>query len=257
MYAGDVYILDGSDVVGMIERILFRKWPRTMINRFFVPPDMKKAVMSKSKSGDSRADKPVVTKDLCLPFERQSYADRNYPYVDNSHPPPGKNHLAPEKNHHDYPATTNIKAYAHPDNPKATPNGVGPMPDDVGSMPNGVRAMTNGVRSMPNSVGTFTTEMGTMPAKLRTIHTTCEAPKREATAKSSIVSRALAIISEEIAVEVANLTEDTSFLDLGIDSLMSLVLAQKFRSEIGVDVRDSLFIEFPTIGHLCQRLEKS
>jgi iterative type I PKS product template protein len=242
MYAGDVYILDGSDVVGMIERILFRKWPRTMINRFFVPPDMKKAVMSKSKSGDSRADKPVVTKDLCLPFERQSYADRSYPYADNSHPPPGKNHLAPEKDHHGYPATTNIKAYTHPDNPKATPNGV--------------RAMTNGVGSMPNSVGTFTTGIG-MPAKLRTIHTTCEAPKREATAKSSIVSHALAIISEETAVEVAELTEDASFLDLGIDSLMSLVLAQKFRSEIGVDVRDSLFIEFPTIGHLCQLLEKN
>jgi acyl carrier protein len=116
--------------------------------------------------------------------------------------------------------------------------------------------MTNGVGSMPNSVGTFTTGIG-MPAKLRTIHTTCEAPKREATAKSSIVSHALAIISEETAVEVAELTEDASFLDLGIDSLMSLVLAQKFRSEIGVDVRDSLFIEFPTIGHLCQLLEKN
>jgi asperthecin polyketide synthase len=263
MYAGDVYILDESGIVGMMERILFRKWPRVMIDRFFVPPEMKKVVMSKSKSGDSRADRLVVTKDLGLPFERQSPADKNYPYVDKS-----------------YPATTNIKAYAHPDSPKATPNGVGPMPNSDRSMPNGVRAMPNGVGSMPNGVGETlngvdpmpygvqarangvgvtpygvgtSTNGGIMPAKPRTMHTE---PKREATAKTSIVSRALAIISEETAVE-AELTEDASFLYLGVDSLMSLVLAQRFRSEIGVDVRDSLFIEFPTIGHLCRWLEKS
>lgn len=39
------------------------------------------------------------------------------------------------------------------------------------------------------------------------------------------MSRALAIISEETAVEVVELTEDVPLLDLGIDSLMSLVLA--------------------------------
>jgi iterative type I PKS product template protein len=271
MYAGDVYILDGSGVVGMMEGILFRKWPRVMINRFFVPHDTKKVVMSKAKSGDSRADRPFITKGVGLPFERQSSADENYQYVDKSHPSLGKYHPSPEKYHHSYLATTNIKVHANPGSPKATPNGAGLMPNGVGlmpngvgemlnsvdPMPNGVRAMPNRVGAMPNCVRTLTNGIGTMPTKPRAMHTALKAPKREATAKSSIVSHALAIISEETAIDVAELTEDASFLDLGIDSLMSLVLAQKFRSEMDIDVRDSLFIEFPTIGHLFQWLEKS
>jgi iterative type I PKS product template protein len=272
MYAGDVYILDGSDVVGMMEGILFRKWPRIMINRFFVPPDMEKVVISKpkskTKSGDSRADRPLVTKDVGLPFEHQSSAEKNYPYADKSHPSQGKNHLSLEKKNYGYPAMTNIRVYAHPDSPKATPNGVGSMlngvreiPDGVGemlndvdSMPNGVRAISNKVAPMPNRVGTLANGMGARPTKPRTMHAV---PKREVTAKSSIVSHVLAIISEETAIDVAELTEDASFFDLGIDSLMSLVLTQKLRSEIDIDVQDSLFIEFPTVRHLCQWLEKS
>ena len=83
-------------------------------------------------------------------------------------------------------------------------------------------------------------------------------PNQDTGAKSSnTVARALAIISEETAIAAAELTPDTSFIDLGIDSLMSLVLAQKFRTDMGVDVRDSLFVEFPTIGHLCRWLEAS
>jgi hypothetical protein len=152
MYAGDVCILDGSDVVGMVERILFRKWLWAMINRFFVPPDMKKAVMSKSKSGDSRADKPVVTKNVCLPFERQSYADKNYPYVDNSHPPPGKNHLSPRERPPRLPSDDEYQGLCLSRQPRSDAKrcrtNARPMPNGVRSMPNGVRAMTSGVGSM-------------------------------------------------------------------------------------------------------------
>ena len=303
MYAGDVYILDESGVVGVTEMIMFRKWPRVMISRFFVPTNAKKVAMSKSKSVDSQEDRPVATKDIGLQFEQLSSAD-NHSYVDESHPSLGGNHLTPEKNHHSYSAMTNIKAYGYPDSPKSTPNGVGlipngvvgsmpngvrAMPNGVGSMPNGARAMLNGVGSMlnrvrampngvgsmsngvrampngmpngvgsmPNGVGTLTSGMGTMSVKPQIMHTALKAPKRESTARASIVSRALTIISKETAIEVAELTEDMTFPDLGIDSLMSLVLAQKFRSEMDIDVRDSLFVEFPTIGHLCQWLEKS
>ena len=75
-------------------------------------------------------------------------------------------------------------------------------------------------------------------------------------AENSLVKLALAIIADETGLEVSDLHEDTDFADLGIDSLMSLVLAQKCRSGIGVEVRDSLFIEFPQIGDLCRWLEK-
>jgi X-X-X-Leu-X-X-Gly heptad repeat protein len=124
-------------------------------------------------------------------------------------------------------------------------------------MANGVGTLTNGVGTLTNGVETLTNGMGTMFTKLQPMGTAPKEMKRETTTKGSIVSRALAIISKETAIEATELTEDAAFPELGIDSLMSLVLAQKFRSEIGIDVRDSLFVEFPTIGHLCQWLEKS
>jgi acyl carrier protein len=196
-----------------------------------------------------------------------------------SQPSLGANHLFPEKFHNGYSMATNIKARGHLDSSKSAVNGAGPtsngvagsvpngvrvmpngfgaMPNGVGAMSNGARAMSNGAGAMPNGVGTLTNGVGTMSAKPQSMHTAPRSPRREATAKASIVSHALAIISKETAIEITELSEDALFPELGIDSLMSLVLAQKFRSEIGIDVRDSLFVEFPTIGHLCQWLEKS
>lgn len=41
-----------------------------------------------------------------------------------------------------------------------------------------------------------------------------------------------------------------SFVELGIDSLMSLVLPEKFKMELGLDVKGPDFIECSTIGEL-------
>jgi hypothetical protein len=69
VYAGDVYILDRLDIVGIMEGILFRKWLWIILNCFFVLSDMKKVAKSKLKSGNSLADEPVVTKNIDLSFE--------------------------------------------------------------------------------------------------------------------------------------------------------------------------------------------
>ena len=58
------------------------------------------------------------------------------------------------------------------------------------------------------------------------------------------------------ALDVEDLNEDASFADLGVNALMLLVRAQKFRSESGVEVRGSIFVEFSYIGDLCRWLEK-
>ncbi|KUL89726.1 hypothetical protein ZTR_00419 [Talaromyces verruculosus] len=47
-----------------------------------------------------------------------------------------------------------------------------------------------------------------------------------------------------------------SVAGLGIDSLMSLVIAEKFREELGITVSGSLFLEFPTIKDLRVWLEE-
>jgi acyl carrier protein len=58
------------------------------------------------------------------------------------------------------------------------------------------------------------------------------------------------LIAKETAIDLAELKDDAGFAELGVDSLMSLVIAEKFREELGVTVNGSLFLEYPTIGDL-------
>ncbi|KAE8422960.1 hypothetical protein BDV36DRAFT_290773 [Aspergillus pseudocaelatus] len=46
---------------------------------------------------------------------------------------------------------------------------------------------------------------------------------------------ALQIISEEAGIAVANLTDDVVTADMGIDSLLSLIIVSGFREELGLD----------------------
>ncbi|RMD39347.1 hypothetical protein DV735_g5786, partial [Chaetothyriales sp. CBS 134920] len=70
-------------------------------------------------------------------------------------------------------------------------------------------------------------------------------------------SKAIALIAKETALGIDDLTDDATFAGLGVDSLMSLVLAEKFREELGVTVGgSSLFLDYPTIGDLREWLEE-
>lgn len=75
-------------------------------------------------------------------------------------------------------------------------------------------------------------------------------------AEDTTTYKALAIIANEAALELADLTDEASFAELGIDSLMSLVIAEKFREHLNVVVNGSLFLEYPTIGDLRAWLEE-
>lgn len=91
------------------------------------------------------------------------------------------------------------------------------------------------------------------PAKQLPAATPTEA---KATSNSAPVSqgsdstdvKAIALIANEAGIEISDLVDDASFANLGIDSLMSLVIAEKFREELGISVGGSLFLEYPTIG---------
>ena len=67
---------------------------------------------------------------------------------------------------------------------------------------------------------------------------------------SRAVAQCMQVISRETSIELSDLDDDATFAQLGVDSLMSLVLSEKFRAELGFDVKSSLFIECPTIGEL-------
>lgn len=75
-------------------------------------------------------------------------------------------------------------------------------------------------------------------------------PIVEVSGGNSTVSKAMELIAKEAALDIADLSDEASFASLGVDSLMSLVIAEKFRDELGVQVSGGLFLEYPTISDL-------
>jgi len=79
------------------------------------------------------------------------------------------------------------------------------------------------------------------------------APKPKAAAKSlgsSLVVRAMNLVSSESEIDLAELQDETVFADAGIDSLLSLTIAGKFREDLGLDVPGDLFLKYPTVKAL-------
>ncbi|KAK5654604.1 hypothetical protein OQA88_7234 [Cercophora sp. LCS_1] len=66
----------------------------------------------------------------------------------------------------------------------------------------------------------------------------------------STAVKALLLVANEAGLQLEDLEDEASFPSLGIDSLMSLVIAEKFREELGITVGGSLFLEYPTVGDL-------
>lgn len=61
---------------------------------------------------------------------------------------------------------------------------------------------------------------------------------------------ALKIIASEADIDLSELLDECAFANLGIDSLLSLQIAGKFREDLGIEVPSSVFVDYPTIGEL-------
>lgn len=68
--------------------------------------------------------------------------------------------------------------------------------------------------------------------------------------EDSVVPKALALIAREACISVSDLHDEASFGNLGLDSLLSLVVAEKFREELGITANGGIFLTFPTVGDL-------
>ncbi|KID65403.1 Non-reducing polyketide synthase [Metarhizium brunneum] len=100
-------------------------------------------------------------------------------------------------------------------------------------------------------------EVADEPSKDKLPPTSAGVPAVEsATGSNSVASKALQVIAREAALEVSDLEDDASFDNLGIDSLMSLVIVEKFRIELDIKVGGSLFLDYPTIGDFRKWLEE-
>jgi acyl carrier protein len=79
----------------------------------------------------------------------------------------------------------------------------------------------------------------------------------EQKANTQLVRDALALLAAETGMEPDCLTDETELSALGIDSLLSLVLKEKFATELQVDIQSSFFLESPTIRELKEYLAAS
>lgn len=77
-----------------------------------------------------------------------------------------------------------------------------------------------------------------------------DASGSDAAPQPSSWAEALNIISEESGVPIAELTADTAFHELGVDSLLALLCASRFREELGLDYESTVFLDHRTVGEL-------
>ena len=71
---------------------------------------------------------------------------------------------------------------------------------------------------------------------------------RKKTGGPSKVDKALSVIAEESGISIPEMKDEDFLGDLGIDSLLVLVIASRFREELSLDLSPSFLMEVNTIG---------
>lgn len=206
-YVGDVYILQNGEIVGLVEAILFRQWPRVMLNRFFRPihadPSERRPatdkVLDRGKKGDSAPSNKKVS---AIPNNKDGgcYAPvLTPPYSGSSSKCSG----SPKTNHIDHTMLT----------PRGTPP------------PHRLMGRAGGDSESDSDIN-------------------------EKASVDDVGSRAITLLAEELAIDIGLLTDECEIADIGLDSLMSLVISQKLRDDLGVEIRDAFYLEIATVGDL-------
>lgn len=193
VYLGDVYVLEPETqtIIGLVQGIQFRRYPRILLSRFFSAPDAK----GSSPTAAAAARAPVAAAEKKEAAATTSSADE----------------------------TKKKKA--------ATVPAASARKPAVNEMKSECEKSTVNVTKAPPAAAAEETNNADLAADTTT-------------------SKALEIIASEAGLDMAEVSDDSSFAELGVDSLMSLVIAEKFREQLNVVVNGSLFLEYPTLGDL-------
>lgn len=192
VYLGDVYVLQGSDIIGMVTGMQFRRYPRILLNRFFSAPDSQPTGIKAQEAPSTRAAQPAPI--------------------------------------------------------AVRPAVLTPAPSEEENA-NSIVITAEATKTAPAQTTTAGSSVTSMPAPAPA-KVAVSVPIAPAADSSSISSRAMDLLAEEIGVERAELQPDLAFANIGVDSLMSLVLSERFRENLGITVSSSVFLEYPTIGDL-------
>lgn len=78
------------------------------------------------------------------------------------------------------------------------------------------------------------------------------APASAPASGSQDLQKALSIVAEESGHSLEEFKDDDQLADLGIDSLLNLVIVSRFREELDIDLHPTFFMEITSIGALKQ-----
>lgn len=141
-------------------------------------------------------------------------------------------------------------------------------PPDKGGASHAAAATTRTTPSKPSQPAKLTaaattaatstpSTLSSQPAPSSLVTTSIPAPaSAPAPAGDSLADKALQIIAREAAMDFSSLEDDGSFNCMGIDSLLSLVIVEKLKTELDIKVGGSLFLDYPTIGDFRQWLDE-
>lgn len=193
VYLGDVYVMEPGTqtIIGLVQGIQFRRYPRILLSRFFSAPDAKGSSPSTAATARAPGAAAVAKKETAA-------------------------------------ATTSSADKTKKEKAVTVPAAPAPKPDV-----NEVKAEEDEKAS-----GNVTKAAA------------AEVTTNVDLAADTTTSKALEIIASEAGLDMAEVSDDSSFAELGVDSLMSLVIAEKFREQLNVVVNGSLFLEYPTLGDL-------
>lgn len=131
-----------------------------------------------------------------------------------------------------------------------------------------VMGITAEIRPMPNSGHKKYLDSNELPDALHAPNSTeknqdllpvpyleLDVKETSSTAEGLFV-QVLQIISEETGIAAAEFTDDTCFADVGVDSLLSLMISSRLRDELDVEIStdDALFTTFSTVRNLRTQL---
>jgi iterative type I PKS product template protein len=154
---------------------------------------------------------------------------------------------------HRYPRILLSRFFSAPDDSKAPPVATASSSHVKSAAP--AAAAAKPVSSSALAPAPAPAPVAPSPAPPAPVPALAPAPAPEAAADTT-AAKAIQIIATEAALNLEDMPDDAHVTALGIDSLMSLVIAEKFREQLGIVVSGSLFLEFQTIGDLRTWLEE-
>ena len=215
-YVGDVYILQDGEIVGVVEAILFRQWPRVMLNRFFRPIGAPAAApaagpVKKGKAAPTPSAVSLQEKAMAAAVTAKTMTTTT------SQPP------------------VSATPITHPRTGQESKPSCSDSSDKM---------------SVPQLDFNLLTPGDSTPANGHSQNTPGPDSGDEDEADDGAAHRAVEILAEELAIDMGLLTDECEIGDIGLDSLMSLVISQKFREDLGIEIRDAFYLEVATIGDL-------